>query len=323
MKTMKGLAMSLILLSLVACFLQPAPSTAQDYPRGNIQLVVPFAPGGATDIFWRTLGDYLSKNMKTSIAIVNKPGGGGIVGMSTVVNSKPDGYTLCAGNSDTLNITPLFTSDIPFDTINDLTYIAKLAIFPQGMAARTESQFKSVEDIIAFAKANPKKLKAGTPGVGTSPYMAAQLFNRDARVDITPVAFGGGGEVVPQILGGHVDFAFIAMPPIKGQYNAGKIRCLAFFSKQRHPLYPNIPTAYEKGLKRTVIETGIGLVGPKGLPPAVVTKWEEIAQMTMKDPNVVSAVHKFDYVVDFKPGEVYKKEIAEEFADFKELMGKK
>ena len=323
MKTMKGLAMSLILLSLVACFLQPAPSTAQDYPRGNIQLVVPFPPGGATDIFWRTLGDYLSKNMKTSIAIVNKPGGGGIVGMSTVVNSKPDGYTLCAGNSDTLNITPLFTSDIPFDTINDLTYIAKLAIFPQGMAARTESQFKSVEDIIAFARANPKKLKAGTPGVGTSPYMAARLFNRDARVDITPVAFGGGGEVVPQILGGHVDFAFIAMPPIKAQYDAGKIRCLAFFSKQRHPLYPNIPTAYEKGLKRTIIETGIGLVGPKGLPPAVVTKWEEIAQMTMKDPNVVSAVQKFDYVVDFKPGEVYKKEIAEEFADFKELMGKK
>jgi tripartite-type tricarboxylate transporter receptor subunit TctC len=121
MKTMKGLAMSLILLSLVACFLQPAPSTAQDYPRGNVQLVVPFPPGGATDIFWRTLGDYLSKNMKTSIAIVNKTGGGGIVGMSTVVNSKPDGYTLCAGNSDTLNITPLFTSDIPFDTINDLT----------------------------------------------------------------------------------------------------------------------------------------------------------------------------------------------------------
>jgi tripartite-type tricarboxylate transporter receptor subunit TctC len=323
MNKKKRIKKYLVPFLLVSCFLWVATTTAQDYPKGTIQLVVPFAPGGATDIFWRTLGDYLSKNMKTSIAIVNKPGGGGIVGMSTVVNSKPDGYTLCAGNSDTLNITPLFTSDIPFDTINDLTYIAKLAIFPQGMAVRTESQFKSVEDIIAFARANPKKLKAGTPGVGTSPYMAAHLFNRDAKVDITPVAFGGGGEVVPQILGGHVDFAFIAMPPIKGQYNAGKIRCLAFFSKQRHPLYPNIPTAYEKGLKRTIIETGIGLVGPKGLPPAVVTKWEEIAQMTMKDPNVVSAVHKFDYIVDFKPGEVYKKEIAEEFADFKELMGKK
>jgi tripartite-type tricarboxylate transporter receptor subunit TctC len=313
----------LVLFLLASCFLWAAPSEAQDYPKGTIQLVVPFAPGGATDIFWRTLGDYLSKNMKASIAILNKAGGGGIVGMSGVVNSKPDGYTVCAGNSDTLNITPLFTKDIPFDTINDLTYIAKLAIFPQGMAARTESPLKTIEDVIAFAKANPKKLKAGTPGVGTSPYMAAQLFNRDAQVDITPVAFGGGGEVVPQILGGHVDFAFIAMPPIKAQFDAGKIRCLAFFSKKRHPLYPNIPTAVEKGLKRTIIETGIGLVGPKGLPPAIVKKWEEVAQMTMKDPNVISAVHKFDYIVDFKTGEEYKKEIAEELADFKELIGKK
>jgi tripartite-type tricarboxylate transporter receptor subunit TctC len=313
----------IVLFLMATCFLWVAPSAAQDYPKGTIQLVVPFAPGGATDIFWRTLGDHLSKNLKANIAIVNKPGGGGIVGMSTVVNSKADGYTMCAGNSDTLNITPLFTKDIPFDTINDITYVAKLAIFPQGMAVRTESPFKTMEDIIAFAKANPKKLKAGVPGIGTSPHLAAYTFNRDANVDITAVAFGGGGEVVPQILGGHVDFAFISMPPVKTQVDAGKIRYLAFFAKQRHPLYPNIPTAVEKGLKRTIIETGIGLVGPKGLPPAVVKKWEEIAQMTMKDPNVISAVHKFDYIVDFKSGEAYKKEIAEEFADFKELMGKK
>src|SRR4030042_2218638 len=197
----------LVLFLMAVCFLWVAPSAAQDYPKGSIQLVVPFAPGGATDIFWRTLGDYLSKNLNATVAIVNKPGGGGIVGMSTVVNSKADGYTVCAGNSDTLNITPLFTKDIPFDTINDLTYIAKLAIFPQGMAVRTESPFKTIEDIIAFAKANPKKLKAGVQGIGTSPHLAAFMFDRDAKVEITTVASGGDGEVVPQILGGHVGFA--------------------------------------------------------------------------------------------------------------------
>jgi tripartite-type tricarboxylate transporter receptor subunit TctC len=298
-------------------------SIAQEYPKGTIQIVIPFAPGGATDIFFRTLGDSLSKQLKVAVTFVNKTGGGGVVGMSSVLNSKPDGYTLCAGNSDTLDITPLFTPDIPFDPIRDMTYVCKLAIFPQGMAVRTESPLKTIDDIIAYARANPKKLKAGTPGVGTSPYMAAQLFNRDAKVDIAAVAFGGGGEVVPQILGGHVDFAFIAMPPIKSQFVAGKIRVPAFFSKNRNPLYPDIPTAYERGLKRTVIETGIGLIGPKGLPPAIVKKWEEVAQSTMKDPNIVAAIQKFDYIVDFKRGEDYKKEIEEEFADFKELMGKK
>ena len=312
-----------VLFLVATCSLWVPISAAQDYPKGPIQIVIPFSPGGATDIFFRTLGDSFSKSLNVPITFVNKTGGGGVVGMSSVVNAKPDGYTLCAGNSDTLDITPLFTPDIPFDTINDVTYVAKLAIFPQGMATRTESPFKTIEDIIAFAKANPKKLKAGTPGVGTSPYMAAQLFNRDAQVEVTPIAFGGGGEVVPQILGGHVDFAFISMPPIKSQFVAGKIRLLALFSKKRNPLYPDIPTAFEKGLKRTIIETGIGLVGPKGLPPAVVKKWEEVAELTMKDPNIISAIQKFDYVVDFMKWEDYKKEIAEEFADFKQLLGKK
>jgi tripartite-type tricarboxylate transporter receptor subunit TctC len=312
----------LVLFLLVSCFLWVATSSAQDYPKGTIQLVVPFAPGGATDIFWRTLGDYLSKNLKANLAIVNKPGGGGIVGMSSVVNSKPDGYTLCAGNSDTLNITPLFTKDLPFDTINDLTYIVKFTIFPQTIAVRAESPFKTLEDVVAFAKANPKKLKSCTPGVGTSPYMALHVFNHDAKVELVPVAFGGGGETVPSILGGHVDLGFIAMPPIKSQFVAGKIRVLAFLSKNRHPLYPDIPTAFEKGFKQTVIETGIGLVGPKGLPLAVIKKWEEVAQTTLKDPNVISAIQKFDYVVDFKRGEEYKKEIADELVMFKKLLPK-
>ena len=319
----RRIQMYLVLFLMAACFLWAAPSSAQDYPKGPIQIVIPFAPGGATDLFWRAVGDVLSKNLKVTVAFVNKAGGGGIVGMAPVVTSKPDGYTLCAGNSDTLNTTPLFTKDIPFDTINDLTYICKLAIFPQGMAARTESPFKTVEDVIAFAKENPKKLKAGVPGIGTSPHLASFMFNRDANVDVTTVAFGGGGEVVPQILGGHIDFAFISMPPVKAQYDAGKIRYLAFFAKKRHPLYPAIPTAVEKGLKRTVVETGIGLVGPKGLPPAIIKRWEEAAQQALKDPAVIAAVNKLDYVIDYKSGEDYRKEIVEEFADFKELMGKK
>jgi tripartite-type tricarboxylate transporter receptor subunit TctC len=106
-----------VLFLLVTCSLWVPLSVAQDYPKGPIQIVIPFAPGGATDIFFRTLGDSFSKSLNVPISFVNKTGGGGIVGMSSVVNAKPDGYTLCAGNSDTLDITPLFTPDIPFDPI--------------------------------------------------------------------------------------------------------------------------------------------------------------------------------------------------------------
>jgi tripartite-type tricarboxylate transporter receptor subunit TctC len=307
---------------LVACFLWVSPSGAQDYPKGTVQIVVPFSPGGSTDIFWRTFAEFLQKNLNANIAVINKPGAGGVVGVSSVVNAKPDGYTLAAGNSDTLNITPFFNPSMPFDPINDPTYVVKLSMFPQAIAVRTESPFNTLEDLVAFAKANPKKLKAGTPGVGTSPYIAAHMLNDDANVEVVPIAFGGGGEVVPNILGGHVDFAFISIPPIKSQVAAGKMRILALLAKARHPQYPDIPTAAEKGFKKTVVETGIGLVGPKGLPPEVIKKWEEAAQLTLKDPDVIAAVKKFDFVIDYKSGEAYKKEIAEEYEFFKKLMAK-
>lgn len=314
-----GTCISLLLLAV--CILGVMPAAAQDYPKGPIQLVVPFSSGGATDIFWRTLGEQFSKNIKANIAIVNKPGGGGIVGMSTVVNAKPDGYTICAGNSDTVNITPLFTKDLPFDTINDPTYIVKVANFPQALVVRTESPFKTLEDVITYARANPKKLKASTPGMGTNPYMALQLLNYEAKADIVPVNFTGGGESVTAILGGHVDLGGIAVPPVKTQVLAGKIRILAIFSKQRHPAFPDVPTAYEKGYKQTLVDTGMGIVGPKGLPAEVIKKWEQVVQQTLKDPAVIAAIHKFDFVPDYQTGEQYKKEVADELALFKKILG--
>jgi tripartite-type tricarboxylate transporter receptor subunit TctC len=316
----RKLGICICLLLLVICFIGVVPAAAQDYPKGPIQLVVPFGAGGATDIFWRTLGDHFSNAFKATIAIVNKPGGGGIVGMASVLNAKPDGYTLCAGNSDTVNINPLFTKNLPFDTIEDVNYIVKVANFPQSLVVRTESPFKTFEDVIAYARANPKKLKASTPGTGTNPAMALRLLNYDAKADIVAVGFSGGGESVTALLGGHVDLAAIALPAAKTQLQAGKLRVLAIFSKERHPLYPDIPTAYEKGYKQTLVDTGMGVVGPKGLPAEVVKKWEEVIQQILKDPAVIAAIHKFDFVPDYQNGAQYKKEILDEFNLFKKVM---
>ncbi len=297
-------------------------SHAQDYPKGTVQLVVPFAPGGAVDIFWRTVIDLLSKNLNGTIAILNKPGGGGVVGTSFVVNSKPDGYTIGGGPTDVLIFAPLFTPNIHFDVISDLTYIAKLAFWPQIVIVRADSPFKTLQDLISFAKANPKKLKAGTPGPGTAPHMALHLLNNDARIEIVPVIFGGAGEIMPQLLGGHIDLAFMAPSPAKSQFKAGKIRILAFFSRQRHPVYPDIPTSVEMGLKNTIITGAIGLVGPKGLPFSIVKKWEEASEKTINDSNIISALQKFDYVVDFKRGDEFKKEVMNEITFFRNFVEK-
>ena len=306
---------------LLAVFvLGSGPAAAQGYPNGPIQLVVPFGSGGATDIFWRTLGDQFSKAIGAPIAVVNKPGGGGIVGMAGVLNAKPDGYTLCAGNSDTLNINPLFTKDLPFNTIDDVNYIVKVANFPQALVVRTESPFKTFEEVIAYARANPKKLKAATPGVGTNPAMAMRLLQYDAKAEIIPVGFSGGGENITAVLGGHVDVGGTAIPVAKPHFQTGKIRILAIFSKQRHPLYPDVPTAYEKGYKQTLVDTGMGIVGPKGLPAEVIKKWEQVVQQVLKGPEAIAIINKFDFVGDYQTGAQFKKEVADEFSLFKKVV---
>ena len=306
---------------LASSFLWVLTASSQDYPKGSVQIVVPFAPGGAVDIFWRNIGDTLNKHLGAPVAFVNKPGGGGVVGTSSVVNSKPDGYTLLGGTSDPINIAPVVTPNIPYDVEKDLTYIVKLSVFPQLIAVRAESPFKTLEDLINAARNNPKKIKAGLTGINTS-YFGLEMLNVDAKVEISSVPFGGGGELLPNLLGGHVDIGLLSVSPIKSQVAAGKIRILAMLSKTRLPAFPDVPTTVEKGYHRTVISTGIGLFGPKGLPPAIVKKLENACEATLKDQQIISALQKLDYSIDVKGGEEFKKEMLSHLVMFKEIADK-
>ena len=293
---------------------------AQDYPKSPIQIVVPYSPGGLTDIFFRTISDVLAKNIGGTISILNKPGGGGIVGTSYVVNSKPDGYTLVNISAETVSIAPAFTPNMPYDSDKDLTYIAKTSVVAVGVAVRNESPFKTLEDLVAFAKANPWKLKAAGMGIVGTPHMIHGVFTRDAKVEVGYIPFDGGGEVVANLLGGHIDFAFPSIPPLKAQLASGKVRLLAVCSPKRLPSFPDIPTLAEKGYPKSSFAVALGLGGPKGLPPAIVSKWEEAIDKTLKDPKVIAVIEKTDgVVVDFKRGEDYKKELMANAGIFKEI----
>ncbi len=306
---------------VLTCLLWGAVSYGQDYPKSPIQIVLPFAPGGATDILWRSISDSLARNINGTVTFVNKPGGGGVVGTSFVANSKPDGYTLVSANSDPLSIAPVITPDVPYNPEKDFTYLAKLALFPGTIAARAEAPYKTLEELIAFARANPKKVKAGVAGVGTKPHMNIELFNREANVEITPIPFGGGGEAVTNLLGGHVDLGILSIPSVKSHVLSGKIRILAIFSPTRSQDFPQVPTVAERGYKKSNIATGVGLAGPKGMAPAISRKWEDAVEKTMKDPRVAALIDKVGgLVIDFKTGEGYKGELLGDLAMFREIL---
>ncbi len=321
MQKKTGTRIRFILIVTLACLLWIGSSQAQDYPKGPVQIVIPFGPGGLTDIFWRSTSEFIGNNMKGTIVLINKPGGGGVVGTSFVANSKPDGYTLVSANSDPLSMSPVFLPDVPYNPEKDITYIAKLAAFAFTISVRADSPFKTIEEVVAFAKANPKKLKAAVMGIGSTPHIILEVFNRDAKIEIIPIPFDSGGESVTNLLGGHTDLCVTSLPSMKSHVLAGKARVLAFCSPKRLPDFPEVPTMTEKGYKKSSIATGVGLAGPKGLASTIVSKWEEAIEKTLKDPKVIAIIEKLGgVVVDFKSGEGYKKELMTDLAMFKEIV---
>jgi len=165
------------------------------------------------------------------------------------------------------------------------------------------------------------ELKAVLTGMNTS-YFGLEMLNVDAKVEITGVPFGGGGELLPNLLGGHVDLGFLSVSPIKSHVAAGKIRILAVLSTARLPDHPQVPTTHEKGYSRTVISTGIGLLGPKGLSPVIIKRWEDVTEAMMRDSTMVSTLQRLDYAIDFKKGEDFKKSMMSDLVNFKEIIAK-
>jgi tripartite-type tricarboxylate transporter receptor subunit TctC len=310
-----------VFLIVFASLLWVGAPKAQDYPRSPVQIIIPFGPGGLTDILWRSVSEFVGSNINGKIVLVNKPGGGGVVGTAFGMNSKPDGYTLVSANSDPLTISPVFTANVPYNPEKDFTYIAKLAAFAQTISVRSDSPFKTLEELVAYAKANPRKLKSAVMGVGSTPHTILGVFNQEAKVEITFVPFDSGGETVTNLVGGHTDMAVVSVSAIRSQIQAGKARILAVCSPKRIPGFPDLPTVAEKGYKKSSIATGVGLAGPKGLAPAVVSKWEEALDKTLKDPKVIGIIEKLGgAVVDFKHGEDYKKELLADFEMFKQIL---
>jgi tripartite-type tricarboxylate transporter receptor subunit TctC len=321
MKKKIGTRILFILFVTLACLFWVGSSQAQDYPKGPVQIVIPFGPGGLTDIFWRSTSDFIGNNIKGTIVLINKPGGGGVVGTSFVANAKPDGYTLMSANSDPLSMSPVFTPDVPYNPEKDVTYIAKLAAFAFTISVRADSPFKTIEEVVAFAKANPRKLKTAVMGIGSTPHIILEVFNRDAMIEITPIPFDSGGESVTNLLGGHTDLCVASVPSLKSHVLAGKVRILAVCSPKRLTEFPEFPTIAEKGYKKSSIATGVGLAGPKGIAPAIVSKWEDALDRTLKDPKVIAIIEKLGgVVIDFKSGEAYKKELMTDLETFREIV---
>src|SRR5437868_11621646 len=279
------LAKTLLLLVLCA-LLAGGTVRAEDYPSKSIRLIVPFAAGGAVGAVARVLSTPLTASLGQSIVIDNRGGAGGIIGMDAVAKSPPDGYTLLLVHSG-LTYMPGLYRKLPFDPAKDFDGIVTAVSGSHALAVSAASPFKTVAELIAFAKTNPGKLTYGSAGIGSTLHLAAEFFKRAAGLDILHVPYKGASQATTDLVGGQVQMMFGPLVAIMPLAEAGQIRALAVTSPKRTALAPNVPTMIESGIPGFEIGTWYGLAAPAGTPKPAIDKLNVESNRALKLPEVI------------------------------------
>jgi tripartite-type tricarboxylate transporter receptor subunit TctC len=261
-----GTVMTLATLSGVAA----SPSFAA-YPDRIVRIIVPFAPGGGTDLIARSLGAGMSQTLEQSVIVENKPGAGTIIGTDAVAKSPPDGYTLLVATFAHA-VNPSLQPKLPYATDKAFAPIILVGRSPNILVVKPDSPYKSVKDLVAAARAAPSKLNFASQGNGTSAHLAGEFFKNLAQVNLTHVPYRGAGPAITDLLGGQVDMMFATAAAVTPFLQSGKLHAIGVTTAQRSPAYPNVPTIAESGVSGYAAESWYGLYAPADTPSDVIGK---------------------------------------------------
>jgi len=248
------------------------PARADDYPSRPITIVVPFPPGGSSDIVMRLLSHKVSESMKQTIIIENRPGAAGNVAAVAIKNAPPDGYLLMMGHTGTHAINASLYTDLKFDPVKDFQPITALIGFNNILVVPAASPAKSVADLVALAKTKPEGLSYGSQGVGTGGHLLGVLFAKHAGIHLVHVPYRGIAPAVTDTVAGRMDLLFASYVSIGGHAEAGRLRMLGIASTARHPRIPDVPTMGELGYPEVQMDQWFGLFAPAGTPMPIVSK---------------------------------------------------
>jgi tripartite-type tricarboxylate transporter receptor subunit TctC len=264
-------------LLALTCMLVPAlgavtRAETQSYPARTIKLVVPFGPGGPTNVSARIVAQVVQSGLGPSVVIENRPGAGGAIGTKSVANAEPDGATLLIGTSATLGVVPALMKNPGYDPIKSFAPVAKVADSTLVLVVPATLPANSVQEFVAYAKANPGRLSFASAGVGNQTQLLAELFKSKAGLDIVHVPFKSGAEMVTAILGEQVQMAFPDVSILIPLIREGKLKALAVTSASRHPQLPDVPTMIESGIPDYIMTFWSGVVAPAGMPAEIVNR---------------------------------------------------
>jgi tripartite-type tricarboxylate transporter receptor subunit TctC len=263
----------------------------QGWPQRPVRFLVPFPPGGSTDVAARALADRLSAGLGQQVVVENRGGGGGAVGTAEVARAQPDGYTiLFAANA--ITILHLAVKNLPYDTLRDFAAITQVSTQPNGFAVHPSVPASSIRELVAYAKANPGKLSYGHSGAGGGQHLTGELLKKMAGIDMVGIPYKGGGQLITDLLGGQIHVGIAGTTPLVPHHRSGKIRILALSSLERFPPLPDIPTVVEAGYPGFESSQWLGLLAPRGTPAEVVQRLQAETVKALKLPEVSDRLTK-------------------------------
>ncbi len=297
----------------------PSTGGTQDYPKEPITFIVPWGPGGASDLAARAIAKYIPGYLGQQLVIVNKPGAGGAVGMESLVRSKPDGYTMFMATIGSNTLTPAFTPKIPFK-YDEITFICRTQVNPAALVVKADAPWKTLKDLVAEIQKKPEDFIRGTSGIGSMQNVGGIRFLKAIGVDpqkVIMVPFNSGSEIVVALLGDNIHFTYTNLIEPIAQLRAKKLRALAILPN-RLAEFPDVPTFAEMGYSGIDVLGWRGVAGPPGLPEAIVKKWVQAMEKVCKGPGWIETIEKLGDIQGYLGPKEFKAMAVKEYTQMKE-----
>ncbi|MEX8193825.1 Bug family tripartite tricarboxylate transporter substrate binding protein [Comamonas guangdongensis] len=266
---------------------------AQEWPANPVRWVVPYPPGGGTDVLARTVAEAMRKTLNQTIVVDNRPGASTNIGGQIVASAKPDGYTIMSADNAILAYNEHLFSKLPFSPEKDFSYVGGISRFPMALVVHPSFEAKDFAQFLAYVKAHPGQVNYASPGNGSPHHLAMELFKNRTGTSLTHIPYKGAAPALADVMGGQVPCMFLDLASGLPVIQSGKVRALAIGTAKRVANLPNVPTLAEQGLKDSEVYAFQGILGPKGMPPAVVQRINGDLQKALKDPDVVKRMADF------------------------------
>ena len=295
-------------------------SQAAGYPDHPVTVVVPFPPGGSTDMVARVVAQKMGDRLGQPFVVENKAGATGTIGATAVKQAKPDGYTLLVSSLAVFVVNPHLQKSLPYDPSRDFDLLSVLVQAPNVLVANAKEPVSSVSELVAYLKKNPGKATFASSGAGSSDHLTAELFWQETGTQAIHVPYKGGAPAIQDVVAGHADFSFQNINAVLPQIQAGKLKALAITSAKRSPLLPNVPTLIESGVKNAQVYSWQAIAAPKGLPADVKAKLGEAIQAAVHDPGVSKQMTDLGFEIVANSPEQFAKFQQDELARWKKVI---